>query len=112
MTTYMKADPKTADWYYSAILEDMFGETDHIDGYAVGDKPTQADFQEWYGQGSFGHNHSWVAGMMHVHDEDLDTVSKERPVSCEVCDLVYGRKPKKIKVINWEVVAIPKKSTT
>jgi len=110
MTLNMKANPSDADWYWSAIIVDSFGETDNYDGYAVGDRPTQSNFQEWHGQGSLGHNHSWVAGMMHVHDEDLETVSKMRPVTCEVCDLVYGSKPKKIKVLDWEVTAIPKKS--
>jgi hypothetical protein len=33
--------------------------------------------------------HSWVAGMMNVHDEDLDTVAKVRKVECEKCEAVY-----------------------
>lgn len=33
--------------------------------------------------------HSWVAGMMHVHDEDLETVARMRPVTCEKCDDTY-----------------------
>lgn len=111
MTLNMKANPPDADWYYSAtIVVDSFGETDSIDGYAVGDKPTLHDFQEWHGQGSLGHNHSWTAGMVYVHDEDLETVAKERPVTCEVCDLVYGHKPKPIKVLDWEVTAIHRKT--
>ncbi len=34
--------------------------------------------------------HSWVAGMMHVHDEDLETVAAMRQVECEKCEAVYG----------------------
>lgn len=33
--------------------------------------------------------HAWVAGMMYVHVEDLEEVSKHRKVECEECDLVY-----------------------
>ena len=33
--------------------------------------------------------HSWVAGMMYVHDEDLDDVAAVRKVECEKCDKVY-----------------------
>jgi hypothetical protein len=33
--------------------------------------------------------HSWVAGMMHVAVEDLDTVASTRSVLCEKCDAVY-----------------------
>lgn len=33
--------------------------------------------------------HSWVAGMMHVADEDLDTVAAMRDVTCERCEAVY-----------------------
>lgn len=33
--------------------------------------------------------HSWVAGLMYVHDEDLDAVAKIRPITCERCDAVY-----------------------
>lgn len=33
--------------------------------------------------------HSWVAGMIYVADEDLDTVAANRPVKCEYCDATY-----------------------
>ena len=33
--------------------------------------------------------HSWVAGIMRVHDEDLDTVASMRRVECEHCEAVY-----------------------
>lgn len=35
-------------------------------------------------------SHAWQAGMMVVADEDLDEVSKARPVVCANCDTVYG----------------------
>lgn len=41
------------------------------------------------------YGHSPVAGMMHVHSEDLDHVAATRarrnlpPVECEQCDMVY-----------------------
>jgi hypothetical protein len=34
--------------------------------------------------------HSWVAGMMYVHDEDLATVAAVRTVECEHCDVTVG----------------------
>lgn len=34
--------------------------------------------------------HSWVAGMMYVHDEDLDAVARMRTVECERCEVVYS----------------------
>jgi hypothetical protein len=34
--------------------------------------------------------HSWVAGMMYVHDEDLVTIAAMRPVECERCETVIG----------------------
>lgn len=39
--------------------------------------------------------HSYVAGMLYVHDEDLDTIAETRkakglsPIECEKCDKVY-----------------------
>ncbi len=35
-----------------------------------------------------GH-HSWVAGMMVVHPEDVASVAAVREVVCETCDKVY-----------------------
>lgn len=34
--------------------------------------------------------HSWVAGMVYVHDEDLDMVARMRRVECERCETVYA----------------------
>ena len=34
--------------------------------------------------------HSWVAGVMVVHDEDLATVAASRTVECERCELTVG----------------------
>lgn len=38
--------------------------------------------------------HSWVGGMIYVHDEDLESVARERAewggtVECEKCDAIY-----------------------
>jgi hypothetical protein len=33
--------------------------------------------------------HAWVAGMMYVHEEDLDYVAQVRQVECEKCELIY-----------------------
>lgn len=33
--------------------------------------------------------HSWVAGMMRVHEEDLAFVAAQRQVECERCGYVY-----------------------
>lgn len=38
--------------------------------------------------------HDWVAGMMHVHPEDLEAVHKARSakghdIDCESCDAIY-----------------------
>lgn len=41
------------------------------------------------------HLHTWVAGMMHVHPEEVQAVARERrangasPVECESCEFVY-----------------------
>lgn len=48
-----------------------------------------------YEAGILYHVHSGVAGIMAVHDEDLDTVARARkanggrPIECEGCDAVY-----------------------
>lgn len=34
--------------------------------------------------------HSWTAGMMYVHDADLETVAAARTVECERCELTVG----------------------
>jgi len=100
--TTFGVNPQTADWYYCLIVE-MLGETDYLDGYATGKRPTRATAKE-----AHQCRHSWVAGMMYVHEEDLDTVSAERPVTCEQCDAVYGRRnPPLFKVLEFEVNATP-----
>lgn len=38
--------------------------------------------------------HAWVAGMMYVHEEDLDSTARERAewggtVECEKCEMTY-----------------------
>lgn len=35
------------------------------------------------------HTHEWSAGMMIVHEEDADDISRERPVECTMCDLTW-----------------------
>lgn len=35
------------------------------------------------------YGHSWVAGMMNVHSEDVESVAAVRPVECERCEYVY-----------------------
>ena len=39
------------------------------------------------------YGHRWVAGMMYVHDEDVESVAAVRPVECERCEYVYQVKP-------------------
>ena len=45
--------------------------------------------------GILNHVHSGIAGIMAVHDEDLDTVAQarkangSRPIECDGCDAVY-----------------------
>ena len=34
-------------------------------------------------------DHSWVAGFMVVHPEDLDAIAAMRPVICSWCDKIY-----------------------
>lgn len=59
------------------------------------------DLLEWLDKGGFAPGgdeppcqHSWVAGMMVVHPEDLDMVARERArhgetVECAKCEEVY-----------------------
>lgn len=35
------------------------------------------------------YGHTWVAGIMRVHDEDVESVAAVRPVECERCEYVY-----------------------
>lgn len=42
--------------------------------------------------------HSWVAGMMYVHDDDVEDCARARAafgetVECECCDAIYEVKP-------------------
>lgn len=39
--------------------------------------------------------HAWVAGMMYVHEEDLEATARDRAewggtVECEKCDMIYA----------------------
>jgi hypothetical protein len=86
MGTVYGVAPNESDWYYCAIVSDRFGETDYFDGYAYGEMPTRDTWQATMECDP----HVWVAGMMHVHTEDLATVAAIRAVTCESCDLAYG----------------------
>lgn len=101
-TTRFGVDPQNADWYYCAVI-DRHGETDYIDGYAAGDKPTRTALQE--------HSrcrHSWVAGMMRVHDEDVEDVAAVRRVVCEKSDWVYAHRDRKpLTILEWTVNPTP-----
>ncbi len=102
--TRFGVSPQEADWYYCAVI-DRFGETGYIDGYAAGARPTRSALQE--------HSkcrHSWVAGMMAVSDEDVESVAAARPdVKCEKCDRSYRlRDAKPLKILEWEVKATPR----
>lgn len=37
------------------------------------------------------YGHSWVADMMHVHDEDVVSVAAAREVECQYCEYVYRK---------------------
>lgn len=98
--------PNEADWYYCAVI-DKFGETDYIDGYAAGAKPTRAALQD-----KWRCTHSWVAGMMRVHDEDVESVAASRPVDCQKCHRPYSERNRlPMKIIEWEVKRIPQSGT-
>lgn len=34
--------------------------------------------------------HTWLSGMMHVHDEDVDHVAATRKIECGNCDATMG----------------------
>lgn len=36
--------------------------------------------------------HSWIVGMMYVHNDDLESVATRRRVECERCEYVYQPK--------------------
>ncbi len=78
--TTFGVSPDEADWYYCAEL----GGESYVDGYAAGDEPTQEALQE--------HSRcqpSWEAGMMHVHDEDVEAIAATREVECGKCGRSY-----------------------
>lgn len=50
--------------------------------YHFADDDSDADYAEPQ------HDHTWVAGMMYVADEDLATVAANRKVECEDCEHV------------------------
>lgn len=83
-TQFSVAVPSRADWYWSVVFV-SHGETDYVDGYASGDRPTLADVQEY-----MRCRHEWVAGMCYVADEDAESVAAVRPLSCEKCDRPYS----------------------
>ena len=91
-----------ATHYWAAIVVDRDGEHDLMDGYTIG-TPTQEDVQE-----HFRCSHSWTAGMMYLHDEDLEYVASVRPVVCERCDLRYGQgEPvNPLNIISFEAVKV------
>ncbi len=100
--TRFNVPPSEAEWYYCATV-DLHGETDYIDGYAAGVKPTRTAFQE-----ASRCNHTWIAGMMHVHSEDVESVAAIRPVECERCDRPYSRRNENpYKILEWEVKPTP-----
>lgn len=35
-------------------------------------------------------SHTWVAGMMYVHNEDVATIARNRLVECEKCGISYS----------------------
>jgi len=96
--------PNESSWYYCAIVDYGAGETDYLDGYATGERPTRTALRKFTAC-----SHSWVAGIMVVHVEDVESVSATRPVTCEKCDTVYGRPARKLyTILEWEVKATNK----
>jgi len=94
--------PQQADWYFCAVI-DLHGETDYVDGYTAGDKPTQEDLQ---------HNHrcrhSWVAGMMYLSDDDAEAIAATRKVECEKCERIYAdRDRERYTILEWTCEATP-----
>ena len=100
--TVFDVSPTDAQWYFCAIV-DVHGETTYFDGYASGEEPTLAAFQD-----SRRCLHAWVAGMMYVNDEDVADVAEVRPVECESCERTYAdRDLDPLTVIEWEVKPTP-----
>lgn len=101
MTTTFVTSTQNAEFYWCATIN-LFGETDYTDGYAIGDEPTQDDVQE-----ACRCHHSWTAGMMMVHDEDVESVAELRDVNCEKCDKSYAdRDALPLDIIEFEVTEI------
>lgn len=105
MATTFVISTRDANWYWCAVINtpgDWRGETEYTDGYAVGDAPTENEVQE-----ACRCNHQWVAGMMVVHDEDVESVAAIRPVVCEKCDRSYNdRNEPPLDIIEFEVTEI------
>ena len=87
MSTEFRVAPNQSDWYYTVNVTDSYGESSYIDGYASGDEP---DIESVIASLECT-PHRWVAGIMAVDSEDLDSVAAVREVTCEACDLVYGQ---------------------
>jgi hypothetical protein len=94
--------PEVADWHYCLCVV-IHGDTEEkfLDGFVAGDKPTEEEATEYHSC-----THSWVAGMMYVHDDDLDTVAETRAVICEDCDMKYGEETAEFIVRQFEVVEV------
>jgi len=97
--TRFDVSPSDADWYYFAVIEGVDGETDYVDGYAAGDKPSRTALQE--------HSkcrHEWVAGLMIVSDDDVEAVAAVRPVECIDCGATYAkRNANPLRILDWSV---------
>jgi hypothetical protein len=108
MDTTFGVPPDTADWYYCAVIERPDGETDYIDGYATGAEPTRSGLRE-----HAACQHSWVGGMMHVHEEDLKKSAATRKVECEKCNLIYGQKEQPaFRILEWTTQKTPHSKVT
>jgi len=98
--------PSEADWYYCAVVNTHYGETDYVDGYATGDEPTVDALRE-----SMRCEHSWVAGMCYVSTEDIPLAIEEGwRLECERCDSTYANRDAlpRLDVLEWQVSATPR----
>lgn len=99
MSTQFNVAPSDAEYYYCVAYTDITGEFDYVDGYASGDEPTIDSLQD-----HARCNHSWEAGMMSVHAEDVMAVAAVRRVECGKCGRSYAdRDALPLDVIEWEV---------
>lgn len=87
--------PDRATMWLFGLLGDLLDLTDGTQQRMFGERymPDLADVREFLGGDEDDEEcrHSWVAGMMHVHDEDLDAVAAVRQVECEYCEAIYPR---------------------